>query len=67
MVWIIRTNKNTIQVVEGECRRQAAHRADQTYLGTAEGIAWLVQVCCSFAATTGEFGLPGALWLAAEN
>lgn len=26
MARIIRTNKNTIQVVEGECRRQAAHR-----------------------------------------
>ncbi len=42
----------------------------QTYLGTAESVARLVQdrtAPVPLSATTVEFGLPGALWLAAEN
>lgn len=42
----------------------------QTYLGTAEGVARLVQDAGApvpLSATTVEFGLPGALWLAAEK
>ncbi len=42
----------------------------QTYLGTAEGVARLVQNAGApvpLSATTVEFGLPGALWLAAEK
>src|ERR1035438_10315935 len=42
----------------------------QTYLGTAESVARLVQDRTSpvpLSATTVEFGLPGALWLAAEK
>ena len=42
----------------------------QTYLGTAESVARLVQdrtVPVPLSATTVDFGLPGALWLAAEN
>jgi transposase len=42
----------------------------QTYLGTAEGVARLVQdsgAPVPLAATTVEFGLPAALWLAAEK
>jgi transposase len=42
----------------------------QTYLGTAESVARLVQdrtAPIPLSATTVEFGLPGALWLAAEK
>jgi transposase len=42
----------------------------QTYLGTAESVARLVQdrtAPVPLSATTVDFGLPGALWLAAEN
>lgn len=42
----------------------------QTYLGTAESVARLVQdrtAPVPLSATTVEFGLPGALWLAAEK
>lgn len=42
----------------------------QTYLGTAERVARLVQdrsAPVPLSATTVEFGLPGALWLAAEK
>jgi transposase len=42
----------------------------QTYLGTAERVASLVKNAASpipLEATTIEFGLPGALWLAAER
>ena len=42
----------------------------QTYLGTAEKVAQLVQdrtAPVPLSATTVEFGLPGALWLAAQN
>ena len=42
----------------------------QTYLGTAERVARLVQDASApvpLSATTVEFGLPGALWLAAEK
>ncbi len=42
----------------------------QTYLGTAERVARLVQDASApvpLSATTIEFGLPGALWLAAEK
>src|ERR1700689_5377814 len=42
----------------------------QTYLGTADSVARLVQdrtAPVPLSATTGEFGLPGALWLAAEK
>lgn len=42
----------------------------QTYLGTAERLAALVQQRAAplpLAATAVEFGLPGALWLAAEQ
>jgi transposase len=42
----------------------------QTYLGTAESVARLVQdrtAPVPLAATTVDFGLPGALWLAAEK
>jgi transposase len=42
----------------------------QTYLGTAERVARLVQEASApvpLSATTVEFGLPGALWLAAEK
>ena len=42
----------------------------QTYLGTAERVARLVQDASTpvpLSATTVEFGLPGALWLAAEK
>jgi transposase len=42
----------------------------QTYLGTADSVARLVQdrtAPVPLSATTVEFGLPGALWLAAEK
>jgi transposase len=42
----------------------------QTYLGTADSVARLVQdrtAPVPLSATTVEFGLPGALWLAAER
>ena len=42
----------------------------QTYLGTAESVARLVQdrtAPVPLSATTVDFGLPGALWLAAEK
>jgi transposase len=42
----------------------------QTYLGAAESVARLVQdrtAPVPLSATTVDFGLPGALWLAAEN
>jgi transposase len=42
----------------------------QTYLGTAESVARMVQdrsAPVPLSATTVEFGLPGALWLAAEK
>jgi transposase len=42
----------------------------QTYLGTAESVARLVQdrtAPVPLSASTVEFGLPGALWLAAEK
>ncbi len=42
----------------------------QTYLGTAERVARLLQDASTpvpLSATTVEFGLPGALWLAAEK
>jgi transposase len=42
----------------------------QTYLGTAERVASLLKEATApvpLAATTVEFGLPGALWLAAEK
>ena len=42
----------------------------QTYLGTAESVARLLQdrtAPVPLSATTVEFGLPGALWLAAEK
>ena len=42
----------------------------QTYLGTAESVARLVQdrtAPVPLSATTVAFGLPGALWLAAEK
>ena len=42
----------------------------QTYLGTAERVASLVKDAAApvpLSATTVEFGLPGALWLAAEK
>jgi transposase len=42
----------------------------QTYLGTAERVASLVKDATApvpLSATTVEFGLPGALWLAAEK
>ena len=42
----------------------------QTYLGTAERVASLVRDATApvpLSATTVEFGLPGALWLAAEK
>src|SRR5208283_933595 len=42
----------------------------QTYLGTAERVAQLVQdrtAPVPLAATTVDFGLPGALWLAAQQ
>jgi transposase len=42
----------------------------QTYLGTAERVASLVKDASApvpLSATTVEFGLPGALWLAAEK
>src|SRR5258708_9836251 len=42
----------------------------QTYLGTAERVARLVQDASApvpLSATTVEFGLPGALWLAAQQ
>jgi transposase len=42
----------------------------QTYLGTADSVARLVQdrtAPLPLSATTVEFGLPGALWLAAEK
>jgi transposase len=42
----------------------------QTYLGTAESVARLVQdrtAPVPLSATTIDFGLPGSLWLAAEN
>jgi transposase len=42
----------------------------QTYLGTADSVARLVQdrtAPVPLAATTVDFGLPGALWLAAEK
>ena len=42
----------------------------QTYLGTAERVAALVQdrtAPLPLSATTIDFGLPGALWLAAQN
>ncbi len=42
----------------------------QTYLGTAERVASMVQDASApvpLAASTVEFGLPGALWLAAEK
>jgi transposase len=42
----------------------------QTYLGTAESVARLVQdrsAPIPLSATTVDFGLPGALWLAAEK
>jgi transposase len=42
----------------------------QTYLGTAESVLRLVQNASApvpLSATTIEFGLPGALWLAAEK
>jgi transposase len=42
----------------------------QTYLGTADSVARLVQdrtAPVPLSATTVDFGLPGALWLAAEN
>jgi len=42
----------------------------QTYLGTADSVARLVQdrtAPVPLSATTVEFGLPGALWLAAES
>jgi hypothetical protein len=55
--------KNTIYLLEGSCRRQAAHR-DQTYLGAAEGVRWLVQDRCSLATTTGSLvGLVLYGWL----
>ena len=38
----------------------------QTYLGTAEGVAES-GAPVRLAATTREFGLPGTLWLPAEN
>ena len=43
---------------------------NQVYLGTAERVASLVKDATApipLAATTVEFGLPGALWLAAEK
>src|ERR1035438_5345389 len=42
----------------------------QTYLGTAESVARLAQdrsAPIPLSATTVDFGLPGALWLAAEK
>src|ERR1700739_2984077 len=42
----------------------------QTYLGTADSVARLVQdrtAPVPLSATTVDFGLPGALWLAAEK
>ena len=57
-------------VVESACVDGKPRIVHLTYLGTAESVARLVQdrtAPVPLSATTIEFGLPGALWLAAEK
>lgn len=73
MASIIKKKKaNTIYyyVVESARVEGKPRIVNQVYLGTAERVASLVKDATApipLAATTVEFGLPGALWLAAEN
>jgi transposase len=73
MASLIRKKKaNTIYyyVVESARVDGKPRIVHQTYLGTAESVARLVQdrtAPVPLSATTIDFGLPGSLWLAAEN
>src|SRR6266700_5842871 len=72
MASLIKKKANTIYyyVVESARVDGKPRIVHQTYLGTAESVARLVQdrtAPVPLSATTVEFGLPGALWLAAEK
>ena len=65
-----KANKLYYYVVESARVDGKPRIVHQTYLGTAESVARLVHDRTApvlLAATTVDFGLPGALWLAAEK
>ena len=65
-----KANQNYYYVVESARVNGKPRIINQTYLGTADKIAALIQDRAApvpLSATTIDFGLPGALWLAAQK